>query len=69
MRLWVVDKDKKDLSGGLYIDITSGQKKNIPNVAYENKGKTSVRVAGEVRGTPNAVVIAAKGVWSPDSHR
>ncbi|MBJ7895071.1 hypothetical protein C6370_09610 [Bacillus atrophaeus] len=69
LRLWVVDKDKKDLSGGLYIDITSGQKKNIPNVAYENKGKTSVRVAGEVRGTPNAVVIAAKGVWSPDSHR
>ncbi|WP_244956510.1 DUF2712 domain-containing protein [Bacillus mojavensis] len=69
LRLWVVGKDKTDLSGGHYIDITSGQKKNIPNVAYENKGKTPVRIAGEVRGTPNAVVISAKGVWSPDSRR
>ncbi|WQP46431.1 hypothetical protein U0534_11525 [Bacillus atrophaeus] len=49
--------------------MTSGQHKNIPNVAYEKNGKTSVRVAGEVRGTSNAVVISAKGVWSPDSHR
>ncbi|AUZ28327.1 hypothetical protein BHT94_15070 [Bacillus licheniformis] len=70
LRLWIVDKDKEDtISGGHYVDITSGQHKNIPSAAYEKRGKTSVRIAGEVRGTPNAVVISAKGVWSPDSSR
>ncbi|QOQ54912.1 hypothetical protein [Bacillus amyloliquefaciens] len=71
LNLWIVNKDKKDVSGGRYVVVSSGQHKNIPNVAIEkNHGKAlGIRIAGEVQGPPNAVVIAAKGVWSPDSRR
>ncbi|KXZ13010.1 hypothetical protein P4T89_10335 [Bacillus nakamurai] len=71
IRLWIVNKDYEDVSGGRYVDVSSGQHKNVPNVANEkNHGKAiGVRIAGEVQGAPNTVVIAAKGVWSPDSRR
>jgi hypothetical protein len=66
MRMWVVTSDKKDVSGGHYILVKSGQKKYIPNIAYERHGKSKIRLAAEIK-RGNIVRIGAKGVWSPDS--
>lgn len=66
LRLWIVDKDKKDtISGGHYVDITSGQHKNIPSVAYEKRGKTSVRIAGKSEALQTLLLFRQKEYGVP----
>ncbi|PDY44066.1 DUF2712 domain-containing protein [Bacillus pseudomycoides] len=68
MYAWIINSETgKDLStkGEPYTTITSGEHKNIPNLAYE-RGAHLIKMKANTNGY-NSSVIYSNGVWSSDS--